>query len=933
MDQNRRVGLLEFLSEYNPNLNATCVLICTFSLVAAMNISLAITLSFYHNELNRSLFDFASFVKFIFSFDNRTVDCVWLSVLSAVLLPGIALHAIQTGQIPDDLNERKSGMKACECFKCFYGKKGKYASVNLTSEDGSSPLLESINNVEDQHVQKKEIVTDSTPREGYESTDALASVDNKAMDEKYLGARKMSQSYMAFWLGILFLMSTVYQVYIGMKCISFEFKNERRDGLLMGLSVLWVNIMTWILRELVVIITKEVGELIPALHPHRLFLNVALASHWCDMCSTQITGGRAYRCKLCDFDMCVRCYAKRNRLAMEGQIRGDKGLREEKTLTNKSYFSRALSLIRSEWPLFAVAILCLIGNNGLGLISPNIQGSILDSVVQADVGRFDQAVRTYLFIAVMTGLIGGVQYLSFIIVGRRLANTVQLRLYKSIIAQDVAFFDGNSSGQLTSRLQNDVSQMVSPIRTMLGTLVSNLILLIGGVGMCFYTSWRLSMLAFVTIGPIVHVSQTYATWAMHLYRQIYAAIAMANGFATQALGNIRTVKAFATEGIETKRYETEILVALRRGIIDAFGGAGMYTINSYLDLGAGVLILWYGGVLAMEGKDGLTPGRLITFQLYWNMLNNAYKGLLDILTSFTVAGAAAQRVFALMDSLPDIDTNKGLPVERVNGRLELIGVSFSYQMRPTHKVCKNMSLVIPAGSTCALVGKSGGGKSTIVSLLMRFYDPQEGMILLDGHDIRDLRLRDLRRHIGVVQQNTELFQGTIEENIAYGLEAGAWTRDEVIDAAKQACAHDFICSFPEGYATRVGERGIRISGGQRQRIAIARVFLRKPKILLLDEATSALDAESEAQVQSALDRLISKTDSSGTTTTNPTVILVAHRLSTIIGADNIAVIDNGVIIERGTHDELMAIGGVYMRLVEKQLKRRDAVVNADQLED
>lgn len=928
MDQNRRVGVLDFLAEYNPNINAVCILICLCSLSAITNICLSLLLSYFHNELNQELVNFMSFSKFIFSFDNETRDCVWLAILSSLVLPVIALQAVRSGKIPDDIQK---SIPACECFKCFYrGKRSKYSS-SMISEDAKIPLLEPTSNIGDQNVLK---VENGSNNEGFESTDALAAADNKATDEKYLNVRKHSERNMTFWLAIIFLTSTGYQVYIGMKCISFDFKNEQRDGFLMGLSVLWVNLIAWTLRELVVIKTKEEGELIPALHPHRLFLNLALASHWCDMCSTQITGGRAYRCKLCDFDMCVRCFAKRNRLAMEGQIRGDKGLREEKIMTNSSYFSRALQLAGSEWVLFAVAILCLIGNNGLGLMSPHIQGNILDSVVQGARGRFEQAVRMYLFVAVMTGIIGGAQSLSFNIVGRKLANTVRLQLYRSIVVQDVAFFDGNSSGQLTSRLQNDVWFMVSPIQTMLGSLVSNLILLLGGITMCFYTSWRLSMLAFVTVGPIVHVSQTYASWSQHLNRQIYAALAMANGFATEALGNIRTVKAFATESFECRRFETEIMVALRRGIIDAFGGAGMYTINSYLDLGAGVLILWYGGMLAMEGKDGLTPGRLITFQLYWNMLNNAYKGLLDILTSFTRAGAAAQRVFALMDSLPDIDVNKGLPVERVNGRLELIGVSFSYQMRPTHKVCKELSLVIPEGSTCALVGKSGGGKSTIVSLLMRFYDPQEGMILLDGHDIRDLKLRDLRRHIGVVQQNTELFQGTIEENIAYGLEPGAWSREEVVQAAKQACAHEFICSFPEGYATRVGERGIRISGGQKQRIAIARVFLRKPKILLLDEATSALDAESEAQVQNALDRLITtKADGLNAASSNPTVVLVAHRLSTIIGANTIAVIDNGLIIERGTHDELMALGGTYKRLVEKQLKRKDAHVDADQLTD
>lgn len=232
--------------------------------------------------------------------------------------------------------------------------------------------------------------------------------------------------------------------------------------------------------------------------------------------------------------------------------------------------------------------------------------------------------------------------------------------------------------------------------------------------------------------------------------------------------------------------------------------------------------------MAMEDKDDMTPGRLITYQLYWNMLNSAYKNLLDIVTSFTRAAGAAQRVFGLMDSLPDIniDSGRAVTANSLKGSIEFINVGFCYQMRPNAKVLDGININIPAGTTCALVGKSGGGKSTLVNLVMRFYDSQVGDILIDGQNLKDLCLRDFRRQIGIVQQNTELFGGTIEENITYGLEDSSWTRQDVIAASKKACAHDFIKDFPEGYLTRVGERGVRISGGQKQRIAIARVFLR-----------------------------------------------------------------------------------------------------------
>ena len=287
-----------------------------------------------------------------------------------------------------------------------------------------------------------------------------------------------------------------------------------------------------------------------------------------------------------------------------------------------------------------------------------------------------------------SGLLSGVQSLWFSVAARRISNTIRKKLFRGIIIQDVAFFDGNSSGQLTSRLTNDVSFMVTPIQSMLGTLVSNSILLAGGLVLCFMTSWRLSILAFTTVGPIVHITQFYSSWSQSLNRKIFSSLAAANGYANEAIGNIRTVKSVSAERMEEEKYYEANDNALLAGIKDAFGGAGMYTINSYLELGAGCLILWYGGCLAIDGKDDMSPGKLITYQLYWNMLNNAYKSLLDIVTSFTRAAGAAQRVFSLMDSLPDIDIYSGRPLKRdeIIGNINIRDVSYAYQMRPDTKV-------------------------------------------------------------------------------------------------------------------------------------------------------------------------------------------------------------------------------------------------------
>ena len=277
-----------------------------------------------------------------------------------------------------------------------------------------------------------------------------------------------------------------------------------------------------------------------------------------------------------------------------------------------------------------------------------------------------------------------------------------------------------------------------------------------------------------------------------------------------------------------------------------------------------------------------------------------------------------------MDSLPDIDTNTGRDVTRrgIRGSVTLEHVRFTYQMRPDEEVIKGVNLHIPEGSTCALVGRSGSGKSTLVHLMLRFYDPSSGMIHLDGIPLSGWNLKQVHKQMAVVAQDTQLFAVSIKENLTYGLEPGSWKDEDVEEACRNACAHDFISKFPDGYETRVGERGVRISGGQKQRIAIARAFLRKAKILFLDEATSALDSESEATVQAALDKLMSQGGA--------TVILVAHRLSTVIGADQIAVMHAGAVAESGTHEALLQQRGMYFKLVERQIARQSSVIQEGQ---
>ncbi|KAJ1460980.1 P-loop containing nucleoside triphosphate hydrolase protein [Pelagophyceae sp. CCMP2097] len=560
----------------------------------------------------------------------------------------------------------------------------------------------------------------------------------------------------------------------------------------------------------------------------------------------------------------------------------------------------------------------LAANSGIALLMPKYQGKIIDRVVRHERGAFTTAVSTYLALMVLQGLCRAGYSAAFSVVSRTILYEVRTELFKAVVRQDVAFFDGTTSGHLTSRLTNDAQTMMAPIDSSLSSLLYNVIMLFGGVVMCFTTSYTLSMLAFVVVGPIMYCWDLYGNWSKNLSRKVLSAWAEANSVATECLAHVRTVKSFVTEGAETAKYDDACGEALRRlGIKDSLGFGLTSALTGYLDLGTGVLILWYGGLIVLGGEEGLTIGELVTFQLYWNMMNSSYQNLQGLITSFTRSAAAAEKVFSLIDSLPDISADSGAHVdaEAVKGALELREVDFYYVMRPDALVLRKLSLAIAPRTTCALVGRSGGGKSTIISLLMRFYDPRSGAVLLDGVDVRSLRVKDYRGLFGVVAQDTPLFARSVAENIAYGSEGA--TAAEIEAAANAACAHDFIADMKDGYATRVGERGGRLSGGQRQRVAIARVFLRRPKLVLLDEATSALDEDSQAAVQKSLDALIARGDS--------TVVLVAHRLSTVMGADQsadqIAVIDAGAVVERGDHDALLAQGGVYASLVKRQLSK------------
>jgi len=489
--------------------------------------------------------------------------------------------------------------------------------------------------------------------------------------------------------------------------------------------------------------------------------------------------------------------------------------------------------------------------------------------------------------------------------GQRVVFDLRFQSYRHLNRLSLSYYDQRQTGKIMARLTGDIDVIQYMITGGFVTLITDIVTLVAVTGVIFWKEWRLALITLAVVPLYVVVYKLYLKYIRDLSVQLREKWDAMLGTLQEKIAGISVVKAFVREDYETERFMQTVKENFALGMKQVH-------LNRQLGLFAGLVravgtaAVWYYGSVLVLGRQ-LQAGELLAFTFYMGYLYDPAVRVVDFNITLQWAGAAIDRVFEVLDTRPDVeDSPNARPLPQMRGEIEFRNVSFGY--RPGQLVLKNVNLHIRPGEVVALVGPSGAGKSTLVNLIARFYDVTDGQVLIDGVDVRDIKLEPIRRNVGMVMQESLLFSVTIKENIAYGRHDA--TEEEIVRAAKQADLHDFILTLPDAYDTKIGEDGIKLSVGQKQRLSIARAILTDPKILILDDATSALDSQTEANVQQALEHVMQ----------GRTSIVIAHRLSTVVNADKIVVLDKGEVVDIGTHEELVNKPGVYRTLYEEQFK-------------
>ncbi len=578
---------------------------------------------------------------------------------------------------------------------------------------------------------------------------------------------------------------------------------------------------------------------------------------------------------------------------------------------NRESMREVLALLRYLRPYrgrFVLALLALFGSNLLGLAFPFLAGKLIDAATTPGPGIHRIALTLVAVLAAQSSL-SFFHALSFASVGQRGLVDLRRDTYSRLLSLPMAFFARRRVAELTSRLSADLIQIEDTLIALLPQFLRQMTLLAGGAVLIALTSLKLSAIMLASLPPIIVAAVLLGRRTRRVAREAQDRLADTATIVEETLQGIVNVKAFTNEAHELHRYGSGLQRFLETTLRGARIRAAFVAFIVFALFGTVVLVLWSGARLLQSGE--ITFGELTRFLLYTTFVAGALGQFADLYSQIQKAIGSTQRVRELLREVPECDplTASTAPgaLPRLVGQVEFEDVHFTYPSRPGVEILKGISFRADPGTKIAVVGPSGAGKSTLLSLLLRLYDPTSGTLRIDGLDAREYPVLNLRSRMAFVPQEILLFGGSIAENIAYG-KPGA-SQEEIEQAARRANAHAFIVGFPEGYATLVGDRGIRLSGGQRQRIAIARAILRDPAILILDEATSSLDSESERLIQDALESLMQ----------GRTSFIIAHRLATVRNADRILVLDGGHIVESGTHAELNAIeGGTYRHLAALQ---------------
>lgn len=573
-------------------------------------------------------------------------------------------------------------------------------------------------------------------------------------------------------------------------------------------------------------------------------------------------------------------------------------------------YIRSLKYVKAYWLRALAALICTGIASGCTAYLPWVIKDMVDQVLRDK----DTAMLNYIVISIIVVfIIRGISYYgqSYLMnyVGQRVIIDIRKAVFEKLQRLSLSFYDKHKTGTIMSYVTNDVNALQSAMVENVVEMFTESVILIVSIVMMLYLDWRLFLVTFATFPIVLLFIDSFGKRIRKSGSRIQEAAADITSVLQEVASSPRVIKSFVREGYEIGRFDKENMNNFRANMKYAQLSSTLTPTIEFVAAVGVSIILWYGGNSVIDGT--ITAGSLVAFLTYAVNISNPIKRLSRVIGNIQKALAAAQRVFDVLD-LPETIQNapdaKLLP--QVQGDVRFNDVSFAYNTG--EEVLSHVSFEVKPGEMIAFVGPSGAGKSTVASLLPRFYDVTSGSISIDGKDIREVTLNSLREQVGIVPQETVLFNGTVYDNILYGrLDA---TPEEVEAAAKAANAHNFIIGLPEGYQTMLGDRGVNISGGQRQRISIARAILKNPQILILDEATSALDTESERVVQEALDRLM----------VGRTSFVIAHRLSTIKNADKIMVLEKGKLVEQGTHDELMAKDGLYAHLYKIQYRSKEA---------